>query len=209
MAVHYRTQGFFIKKTDRGEDGQLFTVYTKDFGRVNVLGKAIRKTKSKLRSGAELFYLSEIEFIQGKTQKTLTDTILVEKFFGIRQDLKRLKIAREICGTLDNFVSKEEKDELVWRLLKESFQKLNEWKIGKAPDIIHHYFFWNLISILGYDPEFRECTINGVKVDCDLVKILKVILRRDWQILSRLRIEPRHLKLLKKACEWYTKEIIA
>jgi len=80
MFTHYRTEGFILKKIDRGEADRIFTVYTRDFGKLDLLAKAERKIKSKLRGGLELFYLSDIEFIQGKTHKTLTDTILVENF---------------------------------------------------------------------------------------------------------------------------------
>jgi len=66
MFVHYRTQGLILKKEDQGEADLLFTIYTKDFGKLEILGRAIRKISSKLRSGAEIFYLSEVEFIQGK-----------------------------------------------------------------------------------------------------------------------------------------------
>ena len=97
MATHYRTQGFIVKKTDRGETDQLLTIYTKDFGKLEILGKAIRKVKSKLRGGAELFYFSEIEFIQGKTNKTLTDANLIESFPNIRKNLKKLAIAHKIA----------------------------------------------------------------------------------------------------------------
>ena len=79
MAIHYRTQGFILKKTDRGEADQILTIYTKDFGKLEILGKAIRKIKSKLRSGADLFYFSEIEFIQGKAYKTLTDILKLKE----------------------------------------------------------------------------------------------------------------------------------
>ncbi|MBU2635445.1 recombination protein O N-terminal domain-containing protein, partial [Patescibacteria group bacterium] len=59
MTVHYRTQSFILEKTDLREADQVFTIYAKDFGKLKILGKAIRKIKSKLRPGAELFYLSE------------------------------------------------------------------------------------------------------------------------------------------------------
>ena len=111
MAVHYRTQGFFIKKTDRGEDSRLFTVYTKNFGKLKIFGKAIRKIGSKLKSGTEIFCLSEIEFIQGQNRKTLTDAVPLDKFSVIRKDLKKLKIIRQVAEILDEFVSKEEKDD--------------------------------------------------------------------------------------------------
>jgi len=69
MFIHHRTRGFFIKKENRGETDQLFTVFTQAYGKVEILGKAIRKISSKLKSGAEIFYLSEIEFIQAKLIK--------------------------------------------------------------------------------------------------------------------------------------------
>jgi len=39
MFTHYRTQGIFLKKEDRGEADQLFTIYTKDYGKLEILGK--------------------------------------------------------------------------------------------------------------------------------------------------------------------------
>lgn len=210
MAVHYRTQGFFIKKTDRGEDSRLFTVYTKNFGKLKILGKAIRKIGSKLKGGAEILCLSEIEFIQGKTHKTLTDAVSIKNLFIIKKDFKKLKIIHQVVEVLDDFVSKDEKDEQVWKLLNEVLDKLNnpQFKINH-PELLYYYFFWNFVSILGYKPEFYECRINKVKVDCDIIKIIKVILRKDWSILSRLKITPFHQKLLKIVSEWYTKKIIA
>ncbi len=207
MFVHYRTRGFILKKEDRSEADLLFTIYTKDFGKIEILGKAIRKISSKLRPGAEIFYLSEIEFIQGKTYKTLTDAILIEKFENIRTDLKKLRVAYKISETLDDLIKGQEPDERIWRLLKEAFEKLNNWKTGNSLEIIYYYFFWNLISLLGYQPELRSDSICGKKIDTDLAKILKIIIKKDWQVLSRLKITPIYLKLLKNISRWYNKEV--
>ena len=215
-----------IKKTDRGEFNQLLTFYTQDYGKLDILGRAIRKIKSKLRSGAELFYLSEIEFIQGKTYKTLTDAVLIESFPEIRKNLEKLRIAYQLAEVLDGLTPLEEKDEEVWQFIKEVFQKLNDYKSkGLLPDfgelsrkeavknldlklkIIYYYFFWNLVSLLGYQPELRRDSLCGRKIDLDLAKILKLILQKDWLTLSRLKLELKHLQLLKKASEWYHKEI--
>ncbi len=234
MAVHYRTQGFFIKKADRGEANQLFTIYTKDFGKLRILGKAIRKIKSKLRGGAELFYLSEIEFIQGKTSKTLTDTILIKKFPNIRKDLKKLAIARRISETLDGLIRGEESDKEIWDLMNEVFEKLNKQK----SEIIYYYFLWNLFSILGYQPDLYQCSMcqkkltpgifsfsledGGVvcekcfkktkeaqEINDDVVKILRLFIARNWNVLSRLKISPDSLKLLDGVSETYLDEILS
>ena len=114
-----------MRKADLREADQLFTVYTEDFGKIKVLGRAIRKINSKLRGGAGLFYLSEIEFIQGKTHKTLTDAILIDKFSNIRKDLGKLRIIYQIAAIIDKLVIKEEKDANIWELLSEVSRKLD------------------------------------------------------------------------------------
>jgi len=69
MFTHYRTQGFILKKADAGEADRLFTVYTKDFGKLELLARAVRKIKSKLRAGLEIFYLSEMNSSREKPRK--------------------------------------------------------------------------------------------------------------------------------------------
>jgi DNA repair protein RecO (recombination protein O) len=209
MATHYRTQGVFIKKTARGEADEVFTIYTRDFGKLRVLAKAVRKITSKLRAGADLFYFSEIEFIQGKSQKTLTDAVLIDKFPLLGKNLSKLRLAHSLAMILDKLTPWEEKDEKVWKLLQEVLGKMNDagFKIYDLK-LVYYYFFWNLVSLLGYRPKIENCSIQGEKVDCDVIRILRVILRRDWSILSRLKLEASHLELLKNTSKWYNKYII-
>ena len=267
MAVRYRTSGIIIKKEDRREADQIFTIYTRDFGKLKILGKAIRKIKSKLRAGAELFYLSEIEFIQGKTYKTLTDAILIEKFKNLRKDLKRPAIAYKILEVLDKLVEREEPDKKNWQLLNEVFDTLNQKLEIKNQKLIYYYFLWNLLSILGYQPELYNCSLcqkklipekiyfhsreGGVicpscfekikeksftpleitetwrqhkenksltgftklnycqEINSDIVKILRIILKKDWSFFSRLKIEILHQKILADISEDFLSAISA
>jgi len=227
MAVHYRTQGFVLKKNDLREADQVFSIYTQDFGKLKILGKAIRKIKSKLRAGAGLFYLSEIEFIQGKTYKTLTDAIVIDKFKNTRKDLERLKIAYQIAETADNLISGQEKDEKIFNLLNEVFSILNNCKLK----IVYYYFLWNLLSILGYQIDLYNCAVcqkklvpqklcfnSGEGIICsecsgnlkdkseispDIIKILRLFLGKNQNILSRLKIQDLHKKELENISENY------
>ena len=221
MAVHYRTQGIFVKISARGEADEFFAVYTKDFGRLKILGKAIKKITSKLKGGASLFYLSEIEFIQGKSHKTLTDAILIESFRNVRKDLVKLRIAHKIAQVLDELVPKEEKDEQIWQLLSETFHRLDTTPtpptlrrgVGAPTKSVgaykaYYYFFWNLVSLLGYHPEISNCSLQGREINCDIVKILKIILKKDWGLLLKIKIEPIHLRLFKNISEWYNNNVV-
>jgi len=228
MFLYYRTLGLIFKKEDRGEFDQLLSVFSKDFGKIEILGKGIKKISSKLRPGIEIFYLSEIEFIQGKRYKTLTGALKIEKFENLRKDLKRLAIAYKISEDLDNLIRGEEPDEKIWQLVIEVFEKLNNLSfIISHLSLLYYYFFWNLISILGYKPELYFCPLcqkklkpeklyfsskeggvicqncsktakSAIEIQSETVKILRKILERDWKILSKLKINDKYLKPLAK-----------
>lgn len=233
MFIHYRTLGLILKKEDRGETDQLFTFYTKDFGKLEILGKAIRKISSKLHSGAEIFYLSEIEFIQGKAHRTLTDAVLIDKFKNLRNDLKRLTIAYKISETLDNLVESEEEDKEIWSLLIDSFKKLNNTSLfSENYFLIYYFFLWNLFSVIGYAPEIYRCSLCQKKlypgrlyfvpveggticrlcsgkikkfkiVNDDFIKILRIILKKDWLTLKKIKFDKIQNKLLEDISDYY------
>jgi len=160
MFNRYRTQGFVIKKENFREADQIFTIFTEDFGKLKILGRGIRKIQSKLRGGVKLFCGSEIEFIQGKSYKTLTDTALINNFRNIEKTLEKLLVSYKISGILDELVKGEERDEKIWNLLWEVLSRLDNLSSGDEWErlkVVYYYFLWNLLSILGYRPQLGRC----------------------------------------------------
>ncbi len=233
MFTHYRTLGLILKKENRGEADQLFTIYTEDFGKLEILGRAIRKITSKLRANTDIFYLSEIEFIQGKAYKTLTDAVLIDKFDVLRKSLRRFKIAKSIVEILNDLVRGQERDEAVWQLLVESFIKLNtRYKKKDTVYKVYYYFFWSFLFLLGYRPEIYNCVLCQKKlvpeklffgskeggVVChkcskdmetreyitpEVIKIIRVILKKDWSVLEKIKTDADFQKLLKDISRGY------
>ncbi len=217
MVVHYRTQGFIVKQDNFKEADQLFTIYTKDFGKLKILGRAIRKIKAKLRGNTQLFSFLELEFIQGKGHKTLTNAMVINKFSEIDQDLEKLKTIYQISQVLDDLIKGQEPDEKIWKLLSGTFQKLNDlpFTIYHLP-LIYYYFFWNFISILGYHPQLDNCLLcvkklkpeklsfsseqggiicsnclkdkkESIDISPETIKVLRLILNKDWLIIRKLK----------------------
>ena len=233
MAVHYRTNAIVFKKEDQSEADRIFTVFTHDFGKLDIRAKAIRKINSKLRSGIDIFYLSEIEFIRGKNNKTLTDANAIKKNNDIARDFKKFKIAHEIAGALDKFIKGQQKDKEIWNLLVDIFEKLNDNQIAiNNQQLIFYYFLWNFFSVLGYRPEILKCTLcqqrlnpyniyfsnkeggiickkcldsdtDAKKINSDIVKVLRLIFKKDWEILSKLKIELSSQYLFEKISNNY------
>lgn len=226
MTDFYRSDGFVIAKNDIREADQLFRFYSRDFGKVEILGRAIRKIKSKLRAGIDLFYFSELEFIQGKAYKTLTDSLAIEKFKNIRQDLKKLEIAYRICETVDVLISGQEKDEKIFNLLEKIFTELNNCKLendNQKLEIFYYYFFWNFTSLLGYQIDLHNCSLCqeklspeslffepedggmvcdncrkvGLKIYPEAVKIARFLTKNCWDRISKLKFEEQYMKYFK------------
>lgn len=233
MFEHYRTKGFVLKKVDQDEADQLFNIYTQDFGMTRILGRGIRKIASKLRAGIPVFGLTEVEFIQGKGYKTLTDAVLLNDFANIKKDLNKLKIASKISETFNELVKPPQKDEKIFQLLNETFNVLNNCSMFYVPcSMIYYYFFWNLISILGHKPELYECLNCRKKlepnalffsnqggiicesckhnqqeevtaIDPNIIKILRELLKRDFNQFSKLKIKKQYQNSLEEISNFY------
>src|SRR4030042_3557410 len=150
MSAYYRTKGFVFKKTDINESDRVFSVFTEDFGRIELTGKALRKITSKLRAGIDIFYLSEIEFIQGKNRKTLTDAVKIKKFNELDNDLKKLETARQVSEVMDIFIKGEEEDKNFFIFLEQFLNNSLSLKKFLNYRIAFQYFVWNFMSFQGY-----------------------------------------------------------
>ncbi len=218
MTTHYKTRGLVFKKEDRSEADRVFTLFTSDFGRIELMGRGIRKMTSKLRSGIDLFSLSEIEFISSDHRNTLVDAVKIERFGGITRDLDKTDVASQASELMSQFIKGQEADPKIWGLLADFFAKLDSQPLTqKNYQVVYPYFFWNFISVLGYQPKLFQCALceqslnpdaiyfshkeGGVvcapcvvkdneakKIHQDIVKILRIILKKDWEILLKLKI---------------------
>jgi DNA repair protein RecO (recombination protein O) len=225
--------GFVFKKEDFGEADQMFKIFTKDFGKIEVLGKGIRKISSKLRAQIDIFYLSEIEFVQGKIYKRLTDAVFIEKFKNLRRSFKKLSIAYKISEVLDALIKGEERDDKIWNLILETFKNLDNPNLPFAIcNLQFYYFFWNLVSFLGHKPELYFCCIcqkrlkpekiyfnekegglicsacfqkirEGKEISQNLVKILRLLSEKDFEFLKRLKIKKEEFEELREISNLY------
>ncbi len=229
MAVHHKAIGFVFKKEDRLEADRVFSVFTKEFGRLEIFGKGIRKIASKLKGSMELFRLAELEFVQGKHKKTLTDAVSRQHFGNIFSSPEKTEIARGMTELLDGFIKGEQKDEYVLGLVIDTFTKLDTYPARK---LIYYYFFWNFISLLGYAPELSKCATcagplqpgqlyfsnkeggiicgncfttkkEGVAVEAETVKVLRLIIKKEWNILLKIIMEKSVEKELHQVSENY------
>jgi DNA repair protein RecO (recombination protein O) len=239
MTAYYKTKGFVFKKEDRLEADRIFTVFTRDFGRIEVAAKAIRRIASKLKGGIEVFSFSELEFVQGKHQKTLIDAVFFKKHHNICHIPEKMEVAHRISLVLDAFIRGQESDESIWNLVIDFFQKLDNCQLQLLRyTLLYDYFFWNFIAVLGHKPELTVCNLctkkleakglyfsqkeggiicenchaatkKGLKITPDVIKILRIILSGDWDTFVKLKLEDIVKKELQHILQQYHQYLLA
>lgn len=219
MATHYRTKALILDKKEFREADRFFTFFTKEYGKIEALAKGERKIESKLRGGLELFYLSDVSFVQGRYWKTLVDASLIENFNNVREDLTKMKTVSLIGREVTGLVKGQEQDENLWRLLVNTFERLNS---SDRVFLIYQYFFWRFVSQLGYRPQLYHC-VNckqelkpdqlyfsseqggltcrkckqdlSQKTDAETIKVIRTILEEDWEDVKKLKVNDHHQEL--------------
>ncbi len=213
MATQYKTRGFVFKRQDRNEADRVFSIFTEDYGRLEIFAKAIRKMPSKLRAGIDAFCLSEIEFVQGKHHKTLTDARVLRRY--VQPDASSLMWMQRISNVLDEGLHGPVKEAQLFSLLQEVFT-LKENVPVATQELLYGYFVWNFFAIQGKTPELFRCIrckkplqpnglyfsyhdggtvhaacrqANDISLDSHTVKVLRLMIQRNWKVLSRLTME--------------------
>jgi len=158
----YKTQGLIIKNSNLGEFDRLITVYSRDFGKLVIKGKAVRKNQAKLKGHLELFLCSHLIIAPGRGFDIITNAETIESFPYIRQNLPYLFTAHYFSELIDKLVAGPEKDEQIWQLLLNSFDCLDR---GQEIRPIVNNFEGKLLEILGYGQQkdfipFVESLVN-------------------------------------------------
>ncbi len=174
MFTHHRTEGVILDIKHRGEGDELFILFTKDFGKVEVLGRSIRKGRSKLRMNMSLFSHVEISFIEGKVFNTLTDVSLVCNFKSAKNTLSKLSIFYRISEITLLLVRGEVKDERIFNLFLDSFYKTDKENLSKdSLKLLFCFFSFKLLYFLGYKLYTKKCVFCSLEIKRDCYLNLK------------------------------------
>ncbi len=185
----YKTEGIIIKKQNLNDLDRLLTIYTKDYGKILVKAKSVRKNQAKLKGHLELFLLSHLVIAParrryassvaggpGRGFDIITGAETLENFSSLRKDLSSLAGGYYLAEIIDKLIAGPEKDENIWQLLLGSFESLNQKKDIKG--VVNNYEN-RLLEFLGYGQQknplnFVQSLINEEIKSCSfLVNVLK------------------------------------
>jgi DNA repair protein RecO (recombination protein O) len=158
------TSGIILSRTDFGEADRILTLLTPDHGKLRLIAKGVRRVKSKLAGGIELFSISDITYIRGRGDMgTLVSTRLRKHYGEIVKDIQRTMLGYDLIKIL-NKATEDEPEPDYFHLLQQAFDALDDAQV--PPEIIRLWFAMQLLRIAGHMPNLQTDT-TGKKLDAE------------------------------------------
>ena len=152
------SKGIILARTDFGEADRIITLLTPDHGKLRLMARGVRKVKSKLAGGIELFSVSNITFIQGKGEiGTLISTRLIKYYGQILADIDRVQLGYDLIKML-NRATEDQTGPEYFELLEQTFAALDDSAVGL--ELIRVWFAMQLLRLGGHAPNLAT-TFQG------------------------------------------------
>jgi DNA repair protein RecO (recombination protein O) len=153
----YQAEGVIIKKENKGENDKVLIIFSREYGKIKLIAKGVRKNTSKLAGQLDLFSFVDIGFVLGKTYNILTSALEVENFSNIKNNLKKIEAVGHITEIVNKYTFFDKKDSDIFNILFKAFFYLSEKDLNeKELDYFLRYFEYRFLAISGYKPKEDE-----------------------------------------------------
>lgn len=141
------TEALVLKRLDFKEHDRILTLLTSDQGKVSVIAKGVKKPKSKLAGGIELFSVNNVVYINSKNElKTLVTAHVSKNYSEIVKNIQASLCAYDILKYINLFTeSGTDCSDFFW-LTNECLSALNQ---ATDQNLVMVWFCVRLLDLSG------------------------------------------------------------
>lgn len=163
MKTH-RTRAIVLRRTNYGEADRILQLLTPD-GKRSVMARGVRREKSKLAGGIELFAISDVVIGEGKGDLgVLTSSRLVHFYGNILKDYDRMQFGYTVIKLIAR--ASEMVDEPDWYdVMSEVLMGLDAKSIQL--DLVQAWFYVRYSALMGHELSL-ERDVDGNKLSPEL-----------------------------------------
>ncbi len=149
------TTAIVLSRTDFGEADRILTVLTADQGKVRLLARGVRKVKSKLAGGIELFSVNDISFLGKGEVRTLTSSRMQKHYKNIVKDVERTMFGYEALKLI-NRITEDGAGQEYFDLLDSTLEAIDEADVEL--ELIRLWLYMQLLKLGGHSPNLKTDT---------------------------------------------------
>jgi len=163
--MEYKYTGIILNKLDIGETDRLYTIFTREGGKIKSLAKGVRKPHAKLASSLETLTLADITVVKNRGTGKIAGSIIENSYPNLKKNGEAML---EVFGAINLFnklVDLESKDETMFMLLSDYLEAADgaasKDSMEEKNRLLSLGFSLKLLELSGYKIEAQMCVLCG------------------------------------------------
>ncbi len=161
--TYQKYTGIILRKQNYREADQILTIWTKEEGKVRVMGRGLRLPKSKLAYSVQDLSLAEIEVAGRGSLPTLISAKPIQLFTGLRQDLKKMAVGFYAAELMMKMTADESPNLPAFELLLNSLDKVDQAAADEVSPDAGDLFALDLAQVLGFGSPQKTQTHKDIR----------------------------------------------
>src|SRR5688500_13877184 len=159
----YKTEAIVLRSMNLGEADRVLTVLTPRLGKLRVIAKGVRRTRSRIGGALEPFSDVQLVLAVGRTFDVVTSSSLEDPHLGLRNDLHSTAAAWYVVELVDRFVEGAADSHEAFRLLAQALSALDAGS-EVSREVVARWFELHLLEAMGFRPELARCLECGAEI---------------------------------------------
>ena len=153
--MQYTVDGLIVREAIVGDNDKMLTIITAENGRIGVMAKGARSSKSKALAATQLYTYGNFEIYEKGDYKWLRNASVEESFFEMRNTIEGLSLAAYLADLACEFTGEGEDSSEILRLTLNAFYAIAK-KIAPL-EIIKGVYELRSASREGFQPDLSGC----------------------------------------------------
>jgi DNA repair protein RecO (recombination protein O) len=159
----YNTQAFVLKNIKYKDADKIFTLFSKDLGKISALARGVRKISSRRAGNLDTLNLVSISIRENPNAfNDIEEVKTLESYKDLKKSLKKSLKAYYLIELVHKSIEEGEKNEELFNLLQKSLKLMQK---TSDPDFVVSYFEMHLMNLLGYKMTLDKCRVCGKAVN--------------------------------------------
>lgn len=177
----YKVEAIILRRRNIGEADRVLTIFTKEYGKIIVIAKGIRKITSHRAPYLEIFSHVNLMLHRGKIRDTVCEANPIDGFMNLRKRLPSINTAYYVCELTDALLAEKQEHQDVFGLLTSALVAIEHE--STAEESFHtEQFALTLLRILGYLPPEKELLSRHIQPFIERITERRI---KTYQFLTR------------------------
>lgn len=151
------TQAVLLAVRDWGDADKIVTLFSPDYGKLRAVAYGARRLKSPLSGSIQTFAYVNVALLPGKNISTIKQCQVIDSFQFLREDLVLTAYGAFLTELTAELWPEHQLEPAVLTLLLPALKLL----AVRNPRIVAMAAAWQLLSLAGFCPVFKECVQCG------------------------------------------------